>query len=415
MSNRLQKIEIKNFRSIASLTLETGDLNIFFGPNGSGKSTFLDAIWFLRDCAIRGTDQASSERNHGIGMLWDGAVSNQSNTTIMLETDLAIYEVSFGYSSGRIEPYVGENLYSKIYQKSLIRRLSGSDKTQFYHSETDKMAEITLREPEKPSLNRYLYFGDGLGEAGEISLQLQAVTGVSAMKGRVCREADEIVRLLQSIHFYNSRSIDLYRLKTFGSESHYHHFLYARGKNLWSVLRNLHDRRDMDKRYDTIMMFMKKSFPGFRGLLIELTGPNTVYGSFIEENRSQPIQASGVSDGHLQMLVHLTALFSEEQNRESLLIFDEPETSLHPYAIAVLAEAIELASKEWNKQIFVATHSPVLVSQFEPEQILATELGEQRQTIIKRVSELEDIQDLLEQYAIGSLYMAELIAPQSQS
>jgi hypothetical protein len=33
---------------------------------------------------------------------------------------------------------------------------------------------------------------------------------------------------------------------------------------------------------------------------------------------------------------------------------------------------------------------------------------------MKRVSEMEEIKDLLEEYAVGSLYMAEMIAPQSK-
>jgi predicted ATPase len=35
---------------------------------------------------------------------------------------------------------------------------------------------------------------------------------------------------------------------------------------------------------------------------------------------------------------------------------------------------VKLATKEWNKQVFIATHSPVLISQFEPTNILAAEL-----------------------------------------
>jgi predicted ATPase len=159
---------------------------------------------------------------------------------------------------------------------------------------------------------------------------------------------------------------------------------------------------------------MRESFPPFQDLLIEQTGPSTVYGNFIEKGRREHIQASGVSDGHLQMLALLTALFSEGQNRSSLILFDEPETSLHPYALSILAKAVKLATEEWNKQIFVATHSPVLVSQFEPDDILAVEVNESGQTVMKWVSEMDEIEDLLEAYAIGSLYMAEMIAPQSR-
>ncbi len=114
------------------------------------------------------------------------------------------------------------------------------------------------------------------------------------------------------------------------------------------------------------------------------------------------------------MLIHLTVLFSEGKDRDSLILFDEPETSLHPHALHVLAKAIKLATEEWNKQVFIATHSPVLISQFDPQNILAAEIGESGQTIMKRVSEMDEIKDLLEEYATGSLYMAEEIAAQSK-
>ncbi len=97
-----------------------------------------------------------------------------------------------------------------------------------------------------------------------------------------------------------------------------------------------------------------------------------------------------------------------------MILFDEPETSLHPYALAVLADAFKLATKKWNKQIFIATHSPVLISQFEAQNILTAEIGENGQTRMRWVNEIEGVQDLLEEYAVGSLYMAEIIAPQSK-
>ena len=81
----------------------------------------------------------------------------------------------------------------------------------------------------------------------------------------------------------------------------------------------------------------------------------------------------------------------------------------------MLAKAVKLATEKWNKQVFVSTHSPVLISQFAPENIWAMELDKNGQTMMKRVSEIEEIQDLLEDYATGSLYMAEAIAPQSKA
>ena len=390
MSNRLIRLEIHNFRSLANVAIETDALNVLFGPNGAGKSTFLDTIWFVRDCAIRGVDMASSYRSHGIGALWDWA-DEGANISIKLETELAEYELLFGYSSGRIEPFVGEILYSKTHDVRLIDRKIGSDRANFYHTKLKQHMPFTLREPEKLAFNRYPDFEEMSPPA-----------------------ASELDRLLRFVHFYHSREADLYGLKKRGSELSYHTWVWERCQNLWSVLRNLHDRQSVDDRYDTIVDFMRESFPTFKDLLIEQTGPNTVYGNFIEVGRRQNIQASGVSDGHLQMLIHLTVLFSEGKDRDSLILFDEPETSLHPHALHVLAKAIKLATEEWNKQVFIATHSPVLISQFDPQNILAAEIGESGQTIMKRVSEMDEIKDLLEEYATGSLYMAEEIAAQSK-
>ncbi len=389
MGNNLIGLQVRNFRSLADISIEPKDLNVLFGPNGAGKSTFLDTIWFVRDCAVRGVDQAASDRSHGIGALWDGA-DEGANITIAIETEGATYEVAFGYSSGRIEPFVGEKLYSKNRNLKLIDRKIGSDKAYFYHIRMKESVEVMLREPEKLAFTRYLDFEDGSPSAFDLG------------------------RLLRYVHHYPSRRADLYGLQKLGSDSTHHIWLWDRGQNLWSVLRNVHDRRGVDERYDTIISFMRRSFPDFKDLLIEQTGPNSVYGSFIEAERQYPIQASGVSDGHLQMLIHLTALFSEGQERDSMILFDEPETSLHPYALAVLADAFKLATEKWNKQVFIATHSPVLISQFEPQNVLAAEIGEGGQTRMRWVDEIEGVQDLLEEYAVGSLYMAEVIAPQSK-
>jgi predicted ATPase len=389
MPNKLTRLRIKNFRSLADVTVDLKDLNVLFGSNGAGKSTFLDTVWFIRDCAINGVESASSARSHGIGALWEEA-DEGANISIAIETDTVDYEVLFGYSSGRIEPFVGERLYSKNRHICLIDRKIGSNKATFYHLKLDQQVAIELRDPEKLAFSRYVDFQEGVEEAADLD------------------------RLLHFVHLYHSREANLFRLKQRGSDSSYQTWLWERCENLWSVLRNLHDKRRIDRRYETIVDFMRESFPSFDDILIEQTSLSTVYASFLEKKRQNPIQASGVSDGHLQMLIHLTALFSEGANRDSLILFDEPEISLHPWTISIFAKAVKLATESWNKQIFIATHSPVLMSQFEPEYILATEVDEIGRTVMKRVSEMEEIKDLLEEYAVGSLYMAEMIAPQSK-
>lgn len=389
MGNLLTRLQVKNFRSLADVSVETRPINVFFGPNGSGKSTLLEAIRLVKDCISRDVEEAARTRNNGFGMLRQDA-NESEGILIKLETILVEYALRLGFSRGQIQPYAGELLYSKETEIPLINRRIGSDEADFCHNIITPPVQTRLTFPEKLTLTQYIQGSDLLSV-----------------------ETLDLRNLLNSVHFYHSHYIDLYGLKQRGSESGIDITLREDCGNLWSVLRNIHGKGAIDSRYATIISFMQNSFPNFKDIVFDSAGPNGVYASFVEKSCRDPIPALGVSDGHLQMLIHLTALFSEGADRDSLIAFDEPETSLHPYAISVFAEAVKLATKEWNKQVFIATHSPVLISQFDPEDLLTTGLDESGQTVLTRVSEMEDIKDLLETYATGSLYMAEAIAPQS--
>ena len=381
----LTRVHIRNYRALADVNLDVGPINVVFGPNGAGKSTLLDTLYFFRDCAIRGVEVASSERSHGIGILWDGA-DDDGGILIELATDSVAYGLTLSLSAGRLEAFAGERLRSSSRTQTLIDRSPGSDNVSLYHTDIQQTVPVTLREPIKLSLGLFLDFNRGDVEAGYLD------------------------QLLHFIRLYHSRSFFLYRLKRQGSESSHETRLRDLGDNAWSVLRNLHDKRSIDPRYDTIMQYMAEAFPIFDGIVLEQTGPASVYAGFLEKGRRREILASGVSDGFLQLLLLLTALFSEGE-RASILLFDEPEVSLHPWALAVFAKAVKVAAERWNKQIFIATHSPVLISQFKPQDILVADIEDGRARF-DRLHEIEEIRDLLEDYAAGSLYMSEALAPQ---
>ncbi len=384
----LRKAHIRRYRALADVALELRPINVFFGQNAAGKSSFLDALWFVRDCAIRGVEEAAGDRDHGIGLLWDEEEPADS-FSIELETTGASYQTRFGLTAGRIDPHAGERLVAKQSDRVLIQRSPGQTEAAFYHQGLDQTMTVELREPTKMALTRYL-----------------------DLEERTAQEALESDRLLRYLHFHDARSLDFYGLRRRGSESSFQVRLWDRATNMWSVLRNLHDRRGMDDRFETIVGHMREAFPKFRDLFLEQTGATVVIGYFVEKGRREPILASGVSDGFLQLLVLLTALFSEGRDRPSLIMLDEPEISLHPHAIAVLARAIEEATEQWQKQVMLATHSPVLLSQFAPESVVIVEPGERGEAIFRRVSEIDEIADLLDEYALGALYMAEAVGAQ---
>lgn len=390
MATRIESIHIRNYRALADVQLDLGPVGVLFGPNGSGKSTLLDTLWFVRDCAIRGVELASASRSHGIGILYDSAPDDEQRVSISILTDLVEYALVFDLASGRIDASPGETLTRlKAPKTPRIQRRVGQEQARLYNSAVRQSGAYELRDPDKLTLSLYLGFNPADEEAGALD------------------------RLLHSVRYYDSRSFPLHRIRTQGSESSPEIRLWDRGENLWSVLRNLHDRRARDDRFDKIVGYMSKAFPSFENVVIEQTGPSSVYANFLEKYRSRPILASGVSDGHLQMLLMLTSLFSEDRNKDGLILLDEPEISMHPWALAVLALAIKESAAARRNQILVATHSPVLISQFARDEIIVAE-SRHGKTELRRLSEIEEVQDLLEEYAPGALYMSETIGAQGQ-
>ena len=54
-----------------------------------------------------------------------------------------------------------------------------------------------------------------------------------------------------------------------------------------------------------------------------------------------------------------------------LIVLDEPELGLHPFAIRVIAEMLEAASNK--AQIILATQSVTLLNNYPPEAIIVAE------------------------------------------
>jgi predicted ATPase len=106
-----------------------------------------------------------------------------------------------------------------------------------------------------------------------------------------------------------------------------------------------------------------------------------------------------LSDGSLRYLALVTMLLHETSS--TTLIIDEPELGLHPQAIAYLGGLFRSASA--SRQIILATQSPLLVSEFDPESIVTVDLIEGKSHF--RRLDPQSLADWLTDYSLGDLWV----------
>jgi predicted ATPase len=171
--------------------------------------------------------------------------------------------------------------------------------------------------------------------------------------------------------------------------------------------------RDEDGRFNEIDRWMRKAFPEYNGIRMIPAASGHIWASFLQKHRTRKLQPFDVPDGYLQFVAVMTALFAKQKGQPASVLLDEPDLSLHPWAIKVLGEAVRSAAVDWGVQVLVATHSPALIDEFNAEDLIAFEPGRHDGSKVTRLSDNPEWREILDAYTAGSLYMAEAIAPQS--
>ena len=115
-----------------------------------------------------------------------------------------------------------------------------------------------------------------------------------------------------------------------------------------------------------------------------------------------------LSAGTLRFISLATLLF--QPNPLKTIVIDDPELSLHPKAIAVLAEIIESVSKK--AQIIMTTQSVELANYFSPEDFIVADY-ENGETKLSRPNE-KDLEVWLEEYGMGDIWCKNLIGGRPQ-
>jgi predicted ATPase len=127
--------------------------------------------------------------------------------------------------------------------------------------------------------------------------------------------------------------------------------------------------------------------------------------SWREEGTDRVFTASQAADGMLRLMALVALLQQPEADLPNVLIIDEPELGLHPYAINVIAGLIRSASTQ--VQVIVATQSVSLIDRFDPENIVVVD-RKKRESQFRRLTRAE-LTDWLEDYTVSELWEKNVI------
>jgi predicted ATPase len=140
------------------------------------------------------------------------------------------------------------------------------------------------------------------------------------------------------------------------------------GANLAAFLYRL--RAQHPDAYDLIRRTVQRVTPFFDDFRLEPSAlhPDKIRLEWKHTRADSYFDAASLSDGTLRFMALATLFLQPVALRPSVLLVDEPELGLHPYAITLLASLVKQASTD--AQVILSTQSPMLLDHFAPEDVL---------------------------------------------
>ena len=353
---KLDNIKVENFKSIRSLSLSLNSLNVFIGANGSGKSNFIGLFKFLNRVINKQLQVYTGESGGADTILHYGRKRSDH-----LSVQLAFAHETNGYEFTLVP--------------TAEDRFVLSEETVWFHG-------AGYSQPYRERL---------MAGGPEAKLPDYA-------EGRSSRVAGYVISDLKSwklYHFHDTS--DSARVKQTGDISD-SRVLHPDAGNLAAFLYRLNQTHTQHFRnvQDTISLVA----PFFQEFQIVPSPAKAlkIILEWKEAGSDKYFNASSLSDGTMRFMCLVTLLLQPQL--PSVVILDEPELGLHPYAITILANLLRSASEK--VQVLIATQSVTLVNQFEPSQVFVVERRE-GQSVFTHLQEA-DMREWIDEFGLGDLW-----------
>jgi len=179
--------------------------------------------------------------------------------------------------------------------------------------------------------------------------------------------------------------------------------LTSDGSNISAFLRSI--REYNEKSYNQIIKTIQRVAPFFQDFILEpeINNRDTIKLKWKHKGTDEYFDANDLSDGTLRFICLVTLLL--QPNLPTIILLDEPELGLHPFALQILAGIFKKISKK--TQIIASTQSVTFADNFNIDDIIVVNRKD-NYSEFERLEE-EKYQDWLEEYSLGELWQKNLI------
>lgn len=358
----LSTLKVQHYKSLGNVTVDfDSDVTVVVGPNGVGKSNFVDALRFLHDSVTSDLEHAVTKRE-GVQRLLQSYKTKpykmqfQCDFKERNEPDTASYSLqikSVGTSGYRVESETCNLSVDSLGIGFIDLELEWNRDAKGRISTTISNIDSSgLNSEETTHLNAG-YSGDALA----LAANAPAFDKKNPMYAYVGKAISE----------WNYCTIYPNTLKKPAFPDRDSKLMES-GENWASVIkahkRSPKGREALERVYEA----MRAVLPTFSEVTVQTVGSYLVpvfKFDVHDDPKAATFDPVQLSDGTLRLFGILLAAY--QLPRPKLLVIEEPEQTIFPGALAVLADVFKEIGR--TTQVLVTTHSPHFVQFFEPSQI----------------------------------------------
>jgi predicted ATPase len=335
----VRRIRVENYRSLRDLDLELGPVTVLVGENGCGKSNLYRAVQLLHAAAAGRLAEAFAAEGGMPSVLWAGESKKKSEIReVRMAVAVELEHVGFRLACGmpiprlslfRLDPEVKEeDLTVRVEQRKMPVTLCER-----------RALVVTVRGED----GQRVTYGDPLDLNESVLSQLADP-----------KRFPELALMRQTLlswrfyHQFRSDAESPLRQPRFAVRSP---VLAHDGANLAAALQTVVET----DHGEALARIIDRAFPGC-SLEIHADDRSWLSVRWNMPGLIRPLTAGELSDGTLRFLALAAALLSPRP--PTLLVLNEPETSLHPDVLPALAELI--ASAAARCQVLLTTHATTL-------------------------------------------------------